>query len=89
MGDIGPLSDSPEGAWGVVGEPGSTWPTRGKRNVPPTPTPPGIGPLFDCADLLGCHKCGSDRVERFTVDRFIVLACADCGAYETETTRDR
>lgn len=46
-------------------------------------------PLSDCSDLLVCPKCYSHRVERFTVDRFIVLACADCGTYETETTSDR
>jgi hypothetical protein len=46
-------------------------------------------PPIDCADLLGCHKCGSDRVETFRVDRVIFLACADCGAHETETTSDR
>jgi hypothetical protein len=43
----------------------------------------------DCADLLGCPCCGSERVETFRVDRFIVHACAGCGAYDTETTRDR
>lgn len=44
---IEPPTDSPEGAGGVVGEPGSTWPTRGRRNVPPTPPPPAIGPPSD------------------------------------------
>lgn len=50
---------------------------------------PPFNSRYDCADLLGCPCCGGARVERFIVDRFIVLACADCGTYETETTSDR
>lgn len=33
-----------------------------------------------------CPRCGGHRVERFTVNRLAVTACADCGAYRTERT---
>lgn len=48
---------------------------------------PGSDPLTESADLLGCPKCGSHRVETFRIDRCIVHTCADCGTHDTEEVR--